>query len=232
MDWDRLQDLTSPEANTVIIKLQEEVLTALSRLRFFSDSRDTIQGYVCVVSKQCCKLLSDAYQYAPDQYRKNYLRSLLFHDEALRNAGRMEDSRTMWEIAASQFRATFKNDPRERHAEFATILDMLAETRFSLGEIQGGIDAREEVASLYGHFCASDFESYGRDWVTTLCALGDTLRSCGRFDGACSTLKHTLYQYRQMTIHHFEAMHTNNPVRYQHYFTTVLQELVNSLHED
>jgi hypothetical protein len=231
MDWDRIQDLASAEANPLIIKLQEEVLTALSRLRFLSDAVDSIQGYICVLSKQCCKLLGDAYQHAPDEYRKNYLRSLLFHNDALHNAKRLEDSCTMWETVASQFRQTFKNGHQESYAEFATTLDMLAEARSRLGKIRGAIDAREEVASLYGHLCASDYERYGRDWVTTLCKLGDILRLSDRFEGACMTLKHTLYQYRQMTIHHYQAMHANNPVRYQDYFTTVLQELESSLPE-
>lgn len=231
MDWDRVRDLASAEAHLLIVKLQEEVLATLSRLRFLSDAVDSVQSYICVLSKQCCKLLSDAYEHAPDQYNDHYLKSLLFHNDVLHNANRVEDSRTMWEAAASQFRQNFKGDHRESHAEFATTLDMLAETRFCLGEIRGAVDAREEVASLYGHLCANDFENYGRDWVTTLCKLGDILRLSGRFEDACLTLKHTLYQYRQMTIYHYQAMHTNNPVRYQDYFTTVLQELESSLPE-
>lgn len=231
MDWDRIQDLASPEANYLIIKLQEELLAALSRLRFVSNSEGSIQGYICVLSKQCCKLLSDAYQHTPERYHKNYLRSLLFHGDALRSANRLEDSRTMWETAASQFRQPFKNDPREYHAELSTALGMLAEARISLGDDQGAIDAKGEIASLYGHLCMSDFESYGRDWVTALCTLGDTLRLCGCFEDACFTLKHTLYQYRQMTIDYYQAMHANNPIRYQDYFTAVLEELVSSSRE-
>lgn len=227
MQWDRLYNVASPGAPALINRLHEELLAALSSTRFLPDNAEA-KNCICVLAKQDVKLLDSACKFAPKQYRRDYVKSLLFLDEALRNAGRRDELAAVWEQPVSLFRGFCDRNPGEHYHDYATALGMLANALLETNRVHEAIDARLQTVSLYRRLSTNDSERHGRDLVIYLCAYEDALRAADRIEEACATLVHTLYHYREMTVYHYDKMHTNNSTRYEDYFSTVLRALEES----